>query len=532
MTVALVRRASISLLACVALGAATLAAAAGVIRTGHPGEPDSLDPQIAVAAPALVVDNDLFEGLMTLDARGKPISGAAERYEISKDGLTWRFYLRPGLVWSDGKAITSADFLYSFRRLADPATAATGLSAWIDLIANGRAVLRGEKPVTDLGVAAPSPRVFEVTLAAPTPYFQTIVAFPVFAPMPRHVIEQYGRQWTRPGNMVSNGPFVLEDWRPGQLVRAKRNPNFRDATKVALDAVEYRPVADLNTAFRLFQAGELDAITNFPPEKLEWLRANMPKELRLAPSLGSTVYVFNHRHPKFQDPRVRRALSLAIDRNVITDKIVRSGDRPTDSLVPAALLGRTPKTVTTGRGAALAESRRLLAAAGYVPGRPLEVELLYHTSEEHKNVAVAVAAMWQTVGVKTRLRNAERQVVEVATRNGEFEIVRAAWFSPYEDPMGFFSFLRADSAANASGYKNAAFEAALDRARDARDADVRLRELSQAESIIENDQAVLPLYELVSRRLVARRVQGWRDDNRTALRPARWMSVTGAPSTP
>ena len=242
--------------------------------------------------------------------------------------------------------------------------------------------------------------------------------------------------------------------------------------------------------------------------------------------------LFRSRHPKFQDPRVRRALSLAIDRNVITDKIVRSGDRPTDSLVPAALLGRTPKTVTTGRGAALAESRRLLAAAGYGPGRPLEVELLYHTSEEHKNVAVAVAAMWQTVGVKTRLRNAERQVVEVATRNGEFEIVRAAWFSPYEDPMGFFSFLRADSAANASGYKNAAFEAALDRARDARDADVRLRELSQAESIIENDQAVLPLYELVSRRLVARRVQGWRDDNRTALRPARWMSVTGAPSTP
>lgn len=504
--------------------------AAGVLRTGHPGEPDSLDPQVAVSAPALVVDNDLFEGLLTLDARGKPVAGAAERFQISKDGLTWRFTLRRGLQWSDGKPITSADFLYSFRRLADPATAATGLSSWIDLIVNGRAVLRGEKPVTELGVAAPSPEIFEVRLNTPAPYFATIVAFPVFAPMPRHIIDVHGRQWTRPGTMVSNGPFVLEDWKPGQLVRARRNAFFHDAANVALDAVEYRPVADLNTAFRLFQAGELDAITNFPPERLEWLQQNMPHELRLAPSLGVTVYVFNHRNPKFRDPRVRRALSLAIDRAVLTGKIVRSGDKPTDTLVPPEMLGRTAsRPVGTGRAIALAEAKRLLAAAGYGATKPLEVELLYHTSEEHKNVAVAVAAMWQMVGVKTRLRNAERQVVEVATRNGEFEIVRAAWFSPYEDPMGFFGFLRADSPQNTTGYANPDFETALAHAYEARNDGARLQELARAADLLDRDQAVLPLYQLVSRRLVAQRVQGWRDDNRTALRPARWMSLRRSP---
>ena len=505
-----------------------LALAGGTLRTGHPGEPDSLDPQVAVAAPSLVVDNDLFEALLTLDARGKPVAGAAERYTVSKDGLTYRFYLRRGLKWSDGKPISSADFLYSFRRVADPATAATGLSSWVDLLVNGRAVLRGEMPVESLGVAAPSPEIVEVQLASPAPYFPTIAAFPIFAPMPRHVIEAHGRQWTRPGVMVSNGPFVLEDWRPGQFVRARRNPQFHDAANVALDAVEYRPIADLNTALRLFQAGDLDAITNFPPEKLGWLRSNMPRELRIAPSLGVTVYLFNHRNPKFRDPRVRKALSLAIDRGVLTDKIVQSGDLPARTLVPPALLGRKATSGNATRTSDLAEAKRLLAEAGYGPAHPLEVELLYHTSEEHKKVAVAAAAMWQAVGVKTRLRNAERQVVEVATRNGEFEIVRAAWFSPYEDPMGYFSYLRAGSPANASAYDSRDFESALDKATLAADATTRLRTLGVAEDVLAREQAVIPLYHMVSRRLVATRVVGWRDDNRTALRPARWMGVRDA----
>lgn len=503
------------------------ARAEAVLRSGHPGEPDSLDPHKAISAPSLIVINDLFEALMTLDARGRPVPGAAERYSVSADGRVYTFRLREGLVFSDGRPISSADFLYSFRRLADPATASTALAAWIDLIENGRAVLRRELPLDALGVAAPDPRTVRITLAAPAPYFPAIVAFPVFAPMPRHVIEAQGSAWTRPEHFVSNGPFVLDEWRPGQYVRVRRNPRFHAADSVKLDAVEYRPVADLNTGLRMFQTGALDALTNFPPERLDWLRQNMPQQLRLGPSLGVTVYVFNHRLAKFADPRVRQALALAVDRDILTTRLVRAGDTPAWGLVPSGLpgYGATLQAPLKSAAERTALARRLLAEAGYNPQRPLEVELLYHTSEEHKKVAVAVAAMWQAIGVRATLRNAERQIVEVATRNGDFEIARAAWFSPYADPVGFLGFLRRGSPQNGGAYASQAYEDALNVAEAERDPAARNRALHEAERLLLADQAMIPLYFLVSRRLVSPRVVGWRDDNLTALRPARWLSL-------
>lgn len=513
----------VALLLC---GLIATAQAGGVLRSGHPGEPDSLDPHVAVAAPALVVNNDLFESLLTLDARGRPVPGAAERYEVSADGLTYTFTLRRGLTYSDGRPITAADFVWSMRRLADPATAGTGLAAWIDLIEGGRAVLRGERPPESLGVSATDTRTVRIRLALPAPYFPSIVAFPVFAPLPRHVIEKHGRAWTRAENFVGNGPFMLSSWIPGQPVRVKRNPRFHAAASVKLDGVEYHAIGDLNSGLRRFLSGDLDALTNFPPEKLDWLRAEAPRELRLAPSLGVTAYVFNHRLPKFRDIRIRHALTLAIDRDVLTRNIVRAGDRPAWSLVPPGLPGfPKARTVNGSHADRAALARQLMRAAGYGPERPFEVELLYHTSEEHKKVAVAIAAMWQQIGVKVSLRNAERQVVEVATRNGDFEIVRAALFSPYLDATGFFSFLRRGSPSNGGAYDNEQFEQLLDAAARSTDPTKRLQQLAAAEQLLVDDRALIPLYYLVSRRLVSQRVIGWRDDNLTALRPARWLDL-------
>lgn len=504
------------------------AAARSVLRSGHSGEPDSLDPHLAVAAPALVVINDLFESLMTLDAGGRATLGAAARYAISDDGLEYRFTLRPGLLWSDGRPIEAADFVWSARRLADPRTALTGLANFIDLIANGRKVLRGELPPAQLRVDAPDPRTVRFVLAAPVPYFLTIVSFPVFAPMPRHVIERAGRSWTRADSFVCNGPFVLDEWRPGQYVRTRRNPRFHAAASVRLDGVMYRPIQDLNAGLRLFQTGELDTLTNFPPEKLDWLRENMPKELHLSPSLGVNTYVLNHRSPKLRDPRVRQALSLAIDRDVLTSRIVRSGDLPAWGFVPPGVPDHGPPLAAPGASARerLERARALMTAAGHGADRPLELELLYHTSEEHKKVAVAVAAMWQPLGVRVGLRNAERQVVEVATRAGDFEVARAAWFSSYPDPMGFLSFLRRDGPFNGGAYASRRFETAVDAATAVRDPAERGRLLRRAEEIAVEEQAAIPLYFLVSRRLVSRRVIGWRDDNLTTLRGARWLSLS------
>ena len=526
------RRQALGLLLAASLGRpaafAQGAAQPGVLRTGHAGEPDSIDPHMAIAAPSIVVINDLFEGLMTLDARGQPVPGAAEKFQVSPDGRTYTFSLRPKLTYSDGQPISSADFVYSFRRLADPATAATALAAWIDLIEGGRAILRSERPPETLGVEAPDARTVRVTLTTPAPYFPAIAASAVFAPMPRHVIEKHGRAWTRPENFVGNGPYQLDQWRPGELVRARRNPRFHAASSVRIEAVEYRPVADLNSGLRLFQTGAIDTLTNFPPEKLDWLRENMPKELHLAPSLGIGLYVINHRLPKFADPRVRRALALAIDRDVLTTRIVRAGDRPAWGLVPGGLPGYgaplRPPLASQAERVALA--RRLLADAGYgAGGKALQVDLLYHTSEEHKKVAVAAAAMWQAVGVRATLRNAERQIVDVAARNGDFEIVRAAWFSPYADPMGFLSLLRRGSPQNGGAFEDATYEAALDQASTLLDPGARNRAMRAAEQRLVELQAVIPMYFLIGRRLVSQRVLGWRDDNLTAFRPARWLSL-------
>ena len=507
--------------------ASSPAIAESVLRSGHPGEPDSLDPHLAVAAPALVVINDLFESLLTLDARGKPIAGAAASYSLSDDQRTYSFTLRPNLLWSDGRVITADDFVYSIRRLADPATAATTLAGFVDLFANGRAVLSGQLPPSALGVAAPDSRTVRITLAQPTPYFPTVIALPVFAPVPRHLIETVGQGWTRPGVMVSNGPFVLEAWRPGDQVRVRRNPRFHAAASVRLDGVIYRPIIDLNAGLRMFLAGDLDVMTNFPPERLDSLRQQRPGELRLSPSLGVTVYVINHRNPKLQDARVRQALSLAIDRDLLTTRVIRSGDRSAWSLVPPGMAGYGELLSAPPGSAAqrVARARQLLSDAGYSMARPLDVELLYHSSEEHKRVAVAVTAMWQDIGVRASLRNAERQVVEVSARAGDFEIVRAAWFSTYADPMGLLQFLQTGSPANAGGYANAAFQQALDQATRLTDPTARLRALRSAEQLAMQDQAVIPLYFMVSRRLVSRRVIGWRDDNLTALRGARWLAV-------
>lgn len=525
-----VRRLSrcVPLLALFALCFATLACAAEarVLREGHPGEPDSLDPHLAIAAPSLIVLNDLFEGLLTLDARGQPVAGAAARYSVSADGKTYTFTLRAGLQWSDGKPLTAEDFVWSLRRLANPATASTTLASYVDLFAGGAAILARKAAPETLGVDAPDARTVRIELTHPAPYFPAVISLPVFAPVPRHVIEKQGRAWTRPEFFVSNGPFVLTEWRPGELVRVARNPRFHDAASVRLDGVIYRAIADLNTGLRLFQGGELDTLTNFPPERFDWLRANMPRELHLTPSLGVTVYVFNHRQPALRDLRVRRALSLAINRELLTTRIVHSGDQPAYGLVPGGLPGYfSALTDRADASANLVQARALLKQAGYGPDHPLEVQILHHTSEEHKKVALAVAAMWQQIGVRATLRNAERQVVEVAVRNGEFTIARAAWFSSYADPKGLLNYLQSGSAANGGAYHNAQYDALIDRADSSSDGALRARLLRQAETMLVEDQAVIPLYFIVSRRLVAQRVLGWRDDNLTALRGARWLSL-------
>jgi oligopeptide transport system substrate-binding protein len=511
---------------------ASLAAdGATVLRVAHSGDADSLDPHTALAATSLVICTDLFEGLYTLDNNGRAVLGAAESVRSVPDGKgpVLEFTLRPGLKWSDGTPLTARDFEYSFKRLGDPKIGGTLLASNIALFRNGEAALAGRAPPASIGVRALDDRRLRVELVRNVAWLQSVLAFPSFAPVPRHVVEKHGREWTRPGNHVSNGPFRLAEWKASNLVRAVRNRHFHAAATVRLDAVEYVPVPDLNTALQMFRAGLIDTMVNFPPQKLDFLRTEMPGSLHLSPSLGATLYLFNFRRPVFRDLRVRKALALALDREVLTTRIVRTGDAPAYGLVPSNLPGYLPALGPTlpTQAARVAEARRLLAEAGYGAAKPLRFELLYHTSEEHRSVAVAATAMWNAIGVKVTLRNAERRVVEAATRSGDFDMVRSAVFAPYPDPNGLLAFFRSGNSANGSAYANPAFDQAVETAElETETGPRRAAAQRRAEQVLVDDQAFLPLYFLTSKRVVAKRVSGWSDQNLTALRPARYLTVT------
>ncbi len=500
-----------------------------VLRSGHSGEPDSLDPHQAWAGTAVIIVNDLFEGLLTLNAMGQPVPGIAKTWKISSDGLTYEFQLRPGLAWSDGKPLVAADVVYGIKRLATPATRGSLMAAHVKAIRNGAEILSGEIDPHELAISAPDADRVVIELARPTPYFLTILALPAFAPVPRHAIERHGTGWTQPGKHVSNGPFMLTAWTPQEKVVARRNPYFHAADSVSLDEILYLPLDDLNTGLRMFRARELDAMVNFPPERIDWIRDNLPNSLRLSPSLGLYVYVPNHSRPPFNDPLVRQALNMVLDRQAITERIIRTGDRPAFGVVPPGVEGYYPPAEDPLATQALAvrrnQARQLLAEAGYNKANPLTFELLYHTSEEHKKVAIAAASMWKSIGVNTELVNAERSVVDAAAKNGEFDLVRSAWFSPYADAYGFLNRFETGSPGNTSRYASTRFDELLRRANDLQDPAARAALLREAEELLLKDQAVLPMFYYVSRRLVAPRVRGWDDRNLTAFHPARYLSL-------
>jgi oligopeptide transport system substrate-binding protein len=507
-------------LACAALALVPLAAGAEVaLRRQSLGDPQTLDPQLWVYGQDGNLAQDLFQSLTTVNPAANTVPGQAESWQLSADGKTYTFRLRSGLRWSDGHSLDSKDFLWSFHRLFDPKTAAPSASL-LYVIRNARAINTGKMPVDKLGVRTPDARTVIIELDHPAPYFTDILVHRAF-PVPRHVIEKFGRDWARPGNHVSNGAFRLAEWRPNAYVKLVRNPQFHEAATVKLDAVYHIPIEDPNTALTRFRSGELDIVVSLPSEKIDDARRDFPRELHLFQQIGLEYYVINTRRAPFNDPRVRRALSLAVDRDTLTRLVLRAGERPAYCVVPPGVANYTPQqclapgALPATMAARLQLARQLLAQAGFAAAKPLKLSLRVNNNDSQRKIAVTIQAMWRAAGIQATIISTELKVHQSAQQQGDYDIARAAWYAEDKDPASFLELL--DSRAvgiNVSRYANPRFEALLDQADQSADLVKRAQLMNEAERLAIADQPLIPLYYYVSRRLISKRVVGWTDNPR------------------
>lgn len=503
------------------------------LERGNGPEPSTLDAHRCPEVACANVLRDLYEGLVAEDGAGRLIPGMAERWQASADGRTWTFHLRPGLRWSNGEALDALQVVASFRRAFEPMTAAP-FAGHFDAIANASAVQRGELPPGRLGVSAPdaSTVVFRLSRSADLPRLLTLpTAYPVYLP----AIAKHGAQHTRPGKLVVNGAYQLADWLPQAMITLERNPRFREPAPIA--RARFHVTEDASSELKRYESGGLHITETVPPQPLPQLRKRFGAQLRISPYLGAFWLGFNLEQPPFEgNAALREALSLAINRDILTRHVTGLGETPAYGLVPPGVADYAPASLGWGRSTQKqrdALARQRFREAGYGPGKPLEIELRYNTSTPHRRLSLAVAAMWREVlGVQVRLRNEEWKVF-VGNRRQKVitQVFRGGWIADVDDARNFLDGFRAGSAANWTGYDDARFTALLDAADRAPTLAERSALLRQAEARLLAAHAIVPIYFYTSKHLVRPEVRGF-EANPLDRHPSRflsWGAKGGAP---
>ncbi|GAB3358987.1 peptide ABC transporter substrate-binding protein [Lysobacter tyrosinilyticus] len=504
---------------------------ATTLERGNGPEPATLDAHRCQEVACGNVLRDLYEGLVTEDAHGRLIAGMAQRWTVSPDGRTWTFVLREGLRWSNGEALDAPQIVASFQRAFAPATAAP-FGELFDALHNARAVQAGEMPPTALGVTAPDARtvVFTMDRSAPLPALLTLpIAFPVYLP----AVARFGAQHTRPGQLVSNGAYRLVAWTPQANLMVERNARFHAAREVAIERVRFQVTEDAAAELQRYAAGDLDLTEVVPPQPLDALRARFGSQLRISPYLGAFWLGMNLTQPPLRDdPQLRRALALAVDRDKLTRYITGFGERPGYGIVPPGITGYTPASAPWSRltqAQREARARTLYRAAGYSSLHPLVIELRYNTSTPHRRMALAVAAMWREVlGAQVRLRNEEWKVF-VSNRKQRVitQVFRGGWIADVPDARNFLAAFGSDGPLNWTGYDDAGFRERLAKADAASTEAARNAWLRAAEQRLLNSDAVVPLYFYTSKHLVSPRVHGY-EANALDRHASRWLSLEAA----
>lgn len=477
----------------------------------------SFDPQVVEDVEGANVVRDLFEGLYNQDAAGNNVPGVALSHTVSEDNKTYTFTLRDNAKWSDGTPVTAGDFVYAWQRAVDPELASP--YAWymeLMSIENGAEIIAGEKPVTDLGVSAPDDHTLVVQLTQPLPYFDKMVSHATTFPSPKWVIEEHGAEWTRPENMVSNGAYQLTEHVLKERSVRERNPMYWDNDATVLDKVVTLNIGDEAQGLTRWRAGEVDK-TEIPAGQYPTLKEEFPDEAYALPRLCNYYFSFNMESgpEAFQDVRVRQALSMALDRNVIVDQVLQGGQFPAYTFTPAATANfAVPDVDYAGMTQAERDAKavELLAEAGYGEGgEPLSFTYLYNTSESHRQVAIVATQMWkQKLGVEVELANQEWKVFLETRGNQGFDMARGAWCGDYNEASTFLDLMTTPSGYNDGKYSNARVDELMTSARSSSDTQPLYTEVEQ---ILAAEMPVIPVYHYSTNMMLDSAIQGWPVDN-------------------
>lgn len=511
------------------LCALNVATAETVINRGNDGDPATLDQHHTSNTSESALLRDLYEGLVAQGANGEVIAGVAKSWEISPDGLTYVFHLREDAKWSNGDTVTADDFLFTFQRIMNPNTAA-GYANILFPIKNAKEVNSGRVPINQLGVEALDDHTLKITLWTPTTYFLELLTHQTGLPLNRKVVEKYGNKFTLPANIVTNGAYRLTSFVPNDKIVMKKNPYFWDAKNVKTDIINWFPFTDLAACMRRFEAKEMDICSSVPAEQMDYIKTNLSNEFHLSPYLG-TYYIDLKGEPdsKLRDPRVRQAISLVIDRDFLSNEVMRGTMLPAYSIVPLGIgnyvqdgvkLDYADEDMLTRED----KAKALLEEAGVKPGS-LSVVLRYATSVNHKNVMASIADMLRKIDINASLNEVEGTTFfNYLQEKGMFDIVRDGWISDYNDPYSFLSLFTTGAYFNYAEWSNKDYDALITKSESMTDLNARAQILADAERILLHEAPVIPLLYYSSKALVADKIDGYKD-NLMNSHSSRWLSV-------
>jgi len=487
-----------------------------VLNLGNGTEPKDLDPQTVTGVPESNIVQSLFEGLVGKDPKTLfPVPGVAERWEISKDGRTYTFFLRKNAKWSNGDPVTAQDFIYSWKRLLDPKTASEYafqgyyFKGGKDFHLGNK--LGNTKEEKALGLKALDSWTLQVVLENPTPYFLSLLYHHSLYPVHQKTVEQHGMRWTRPGNLISNGPFQLESWKMNHMIVVRKSPHYWDRENVKLQKVKFYAIEKTETEEKMFLVKRLHATSSVPTEKISHWEKRSESPLQKHPYLGTYYYWINVKRKPLDEPKVRKALALAIDREKLIRYVVKGGQAPAQSFTPPGTGGFMPEPRLPKDLSRVEEAKKLLKEAGYPNGLKFpKVEILYNTSEGHKKIAEAISQMWsENLGIKTTLYNQEWKVFLDTQQTRNYSISRAGWIADYNDPFTFLDLLSTQNSGNRAGWSHPEYDELLEKSQKELNPKKRLEIFQRAESILLEELPVIPLYIYTRLYLLSPQVKGW-----------------------